>query len=881
MLKEIVLPLAGAIVLFSCGTMKKELKEKKLFQVGDQTLLAKDDSVKKLTNKVRPYREIITDKAIKQKGLFTVYQIEDRYYFEIPDSLLNLDILIVNRVAKAPSEARQDFFAYAGDEIGENVVQFSRGPNNKLFIKRISYRDISRDSSENGMYRSVENSNMQPIIADFGIKAFSPDSAAVIEVTEFIKGDNNDILFFNVGLKKLFSSLIGVYQADKSYIEGIKSFPLNVEIHTVKTFVKDGDSYSTFTYELNSSLVLLPKKQMKPRYDDERVGYFTRGYADFDDPKGIKPTYMITRWRLEPKKEDVKGYIEGKLVEPKNPIIFYIDPATPKKWVPYLIQGVNDWQKAFEKAGFRNAIYALEAPVTDTSWSLDDARHNAIVYKASQIPNAYGPKVSDPRTGEILESHIGWFHNVSKLIHDWYMIQAGAIDPRARKMQFDDSLMGQLIRFVSSHEVGHTLGLMHNFGASSTVSVDSLRNKRWVEENGFCPSIMDYARFNYVAQPEDSISEKGIFPRIGKYDEWAIEFGYRWFPDFPSRFEEKSYFNKWVSDKTGKDKRLWFGSPNSTSDLRCQSEDLGDNAMKASYYGIKNLKIVTSNLIEWTKEPNENYDNLAIMQKEVFAQYNRYILHVVNNIGSWMGNLKTVEQEGDQYEFSSREWQRDAVKFLQEQLFTTPEWTVDKKIFKLVGGNGYFTIIELQQSVLDKLFSINRLGRLLYFENNEPKDAYTVKEFLNDLKSGIWSELKGRKPIDMYRRNLQKAYLAQLFKLQNEIGGTLFQRYTTIWGSSDLLSIIKGQMQELLNEVNRAIPLYKDKMSQLHLIDVKDRLKESLALKVGQSLSVQEANSTFNELEVKDYFESRIDLFPEDKVNNQKKGCWDDNLFKE
>ena len=371
-------------------------------------------------------------------------------------------------------------------------------------------------------------------------------------------------------------------------------------------------------------MVLLPKVPMKPRYFDPRVGYFATGYTDFDaNPQGIEEIRMITRWRLEPKPEDVEKYKRGELVEPQKQIVYYIDPATPRKWVPYLIQGVNDWNVAFEKAGFKNAITAKVAPVNDPTWSLEDASHSAIVYKPSDVANASGPHVHDPRSGEILESHINWYHNVMNLVRDWYFIQTAAVDPEARTLRFPDSLMGQLIRFVSSHEVGHTLGLRHNWGSSSTVPVENLRNKAWVEANGHTPSIMDYARFNYVAQPEDNISEKGLFPRIGDYDKWAIEWGYKWMPDANTPEDEVPILNKMTMEKL-KDKRYWFGTETDQDDPRGQNEDLGDNAMKASAYGIKNLQRILVKLPEWTKEANKDYSSLNEMYQQLVAVWQIY-----------------------------------------------------------------------------------------------------------------------------------------------------------------------------------------------------------------------------------------------------------------
>ena len=407
------------------------------------------------TSGPRPYAEVISSKANTEHGFFKVHKQDDKYYFEIADSLLGRDILAVNRIGKAAAENRVQTQGYAGDQIGENVLRFEKGPNNKIFLRKISFRESASDTSDNGMYRSVINSNLQPIVSAFDIKAIGKDSVTgsrsfVIDVTDFVNGDN-DILFFEGNYKKRLS--LAQQFNDRSYIESIRSFATNIEIRTVKTYNRSGGSSIPMipgpavsgpaTYELNSSMVLLPRHPMKARYFDPRVGYFATGYTDFDaDPHGVKKISMITRWRLEPREEDNAKYLAGELVEPAKQIVFFIDPATPKKWVPYLIQGVNDWNVAFEKAGWKNAIIAREAPATDPKWSIDDARHSAIVYKPSDIPNASGPHVHDPRSGEILETHVNWYHNVMSLLRNWYFVQAAAVDPKARTMKFEAELMG-------------------------------------------------------------------------------------------------------------------------------------------------------------------------------------------------------------------------------------------------------------------------------------------------------------------------------------------------------------------------------------------------------------------------------------------------------
>lgn len=584
--------------------------------------------------------------------------------------------------------------------------------------------------------------------------------------------------------------------------------------------------------------MLLPRKPMQPRYYDERVGFFTRQYVDFEkNPQGVESVRMATRWRLEPKPEDVEKYKRGELVEPQKPIIFYIDPATPKKWLPYLIQGVNDWQAAFEKAGFKNAILAKEAPLNDPEWSLEDARYSAIVYKPSDVPNASGPHEHDPRSGEILESHINWYHNVMLLLRNWYFVQAAPNDERARKMQFDDELMGQLIRFVSSHEVGHTLGLRHNFGSSSTVPVEKLRDKKWVEANGHTPSIMDYARFNYVAQPEDNISDKGLFPRIGDYDKWAIEWGYRWYPEAKSAEDEVAILNKLTIERL-KDQRLWFGRETNPDDPRSQNEDLGDNAVKASTYGIKNLQRIVPNLATWTKEPNENYDNLGKLYNEVVTQFGRYIGHVSKNVGGIMETPKTVEQTGAVYEFVSKEQQKEAMNFLNKQVFTTPVWLLDNTIFANTGETGTAVVDRLQNAALSRLLSAGTVNKLLNAESAIGTKAYTLNDLMTDLRKNIFTEIPVRRPVDIYRRNLQKNLVERLLTIVKppapaaSAGGGITIRFgPSIDRNSDVVSFARGTLKAIQAELKIALPAYTDTATKYHLQDLIDRITDGLTAK--------------------------------------------------
>jgi hypothetical protein len=795
---------------------------------------------------VRPYKEVITDKAITRNGFMKVHKVDDKYFFEIPNDILNRDILVVNRISQTQAGT-----GYGGDQIGQNVIRFDKGPNNKVFLRTISYAVYAKDSTS-PMFSNVANSNVQPISFAFDIRAFGKDSAAtVIEITDFVNGDN-EILYFTNAAKT--QRRLGGLQADKSYTVSVKPYPINIEIKAVKTYGRTpapptgGGGFGggggiqptgNLTVELNSSLVLLPKVPMQARHFDARVGYFPVGYTDFDaNPQGVKDIVIAKRWRLEPKEADIEKYKRGELVEPQKPIIFYIDPGTPKKWVPYLIQGVNDWQVAFEKAGFKNAIFGKEAPTKeqDSTWSLEDARNSAIVYKPSDIANASGPSTADPRSGEIIESHINWYHNVMELLRNWYLIQAAPNDPRARQMEFPDELMGELIRFVSSHEVGHTLGLRHNFGSSSTVPVENLRNKAWVEANGHTPSIMDYARFNYVAQPEDKISTDGIFPRIGDYDKWAIEWGYRRFLDMKTPESEKGHLNKWIMEKL-KNQRLWWGDGESNQDdPRSQTEDLSDNSVKASEYGIKNLKRIVPELMKWTKQENEDFTNLSDIYNQVVGQYNRYMGHVTRNVAGIYKTPRVVEDTEPVYVYAPKAKQSEAVSFLNQQLFTTPSWLISNEIFSRTGANPVSTIGTIQDGTLNRLFGTNTLNKLISAEVAVGNAAYKMTDLFADLKKGIWSELPGRKPIDIYRRNLQKSYVNILNNIINPssasasapAAGGFTITVTSNTDKSDIRSFVRAHLAALRSEIVAAAAGTSDAMSKYHLQDVAKRIEDAL-----------------------------------------------------
>jgi uncharacterized protein DUF4953/uncharacterized protein DUF5117/uncharacterized protein DUF5118 len=801
----------------------------------------------------KPYKEVITEKAITRVGLFTVHKVDEKWYFEIPDSIFGRDILVSTRYTRTSAGGN-----YGGEQVNLQTIQWQKGPSHTVLMRVITIVNVATDSSQ-PIAQAVRNSNLDPIAASFGVAAYgkSADSTSgtvVIDVTDFFKGDNQPVSL-TPGIKRRFN--LAALAADRSFIEFIHTYPINTEIRTTKTFASSpipaapsaggrapqgelpaAEVSGAVTVELNNSFLLLPKEPMRKRLFDPRVGFFASQYTEYnDDEQRVKETEYIHHWRLEPKDEDIEKWKRGELVEPKKQIVYYIDPATPKKWRPYLIAGVNDWQAAFEKAGFKNAIVAKEWPENDRTMSLEDARFSVIRYFASDIENAYGPNVADPRSGEILESHIGWYHNVMKLVHDWYMIQTAAVDPRARKMQFDDALMGDLIRFVSSHEVGHTLGLRHNMGSSSKTPVEKLRDKAWVEANGHTASIMDYARFNYVAQPEDNISPKGLYPRIGAYDKWAIQWGYKGIPDTKDEEQDKKILNKWIIDSLGSNPRLWFGGEGQNFDPRAQTEDLGDNSMKASDYAIKNLKRILPNLPEWCKEEADRYDNLEEMYQQLVIQFGRYMGHVTKNVGGVQETFKSVEQSGDVYEATPKATQKEAVDFLNKQLFATPMWLLPKDILnKFANPGNEDAVMTLQANVLKSLLGASRLFRLSVCTSRYGSSAYGVDDLLTDAKKGVWGELASGAPIDPYRRALQKQYVQALITLikpepPTVLPGNLPRGLQVFSGDirfTDVPSVARAQLVELRGEISGAIARETDKMSKYHLQDVLERIREAL-----------------------------------------------------
>ncbi len=851
------------LMLSSLGTMAQKKKKKSQASVTDTVAVSKltsaDTSAKKTTN---PYNTIVTSSTITKKGLFTIHQTGNKYYFELPDSIMGMDVLATSWLESTPAGSSM----YAGEKIGARAFYFEKGYGNKIYL-RGSINSIAVDTVDM-MFKALTVNGSTSVLMALDIKATSPDHNAIIDVTDLFLKDNM-LVGLGEGKRALNATTLA---PDRTFIKSMRSYPKNVEISTVRTYaamagapaaagpaagtpMEAATEAATVTVSVRNSFVLLPKEPMTQRLLDKRVGYFAGAHWRYgDEQQRVQDDYFIVKYRLEPKDEDIEKYKRGELVEPKKQIVYYTDPATPKAWRKYIIAGINDWNSAFEQAGFKNAIVGKEWPENDTTMNPEDVRYSIVRYFPSTTQNAYGPNIHDPRTGEIIQSYVGWYHNIMQLLHDWYFVQAAAIDSNARKMKFSEELMGELIRFASSHEIGHTLGLRHNMGSSSTTPVENLRNKAWVEAHGHTPSIMDYARFNYVAQPEDNIGYAGIFPRIGAYDKWAIKFGYR-YTGIKDPKEDKKITTKWVYDSLKSNPTLWFGGEGRNNDPRCQTEDVGSNSMEASAYGMKNLKLIMKKLPEWTKEEDNFYENLLQMYRAVFSQYLRYATHVAKNVGGIYETIKTVEQEGNVYAPSPRDRQKQAIAFLHREVFETPYWLIDSAILnKIHSGARPMGVITSQKRILSTVLGEQSMYTLLLCSNRFGSDStYQLSEMLDDVTNGIWKELNTHQAISVYRRDLQKEHVLQLFRVLREaihptkgaagflgalMGMPEIEEMMPVMNRSDVPSLLTAHLKKLQSDITKAIPLTTDKMTRVHLETVKLMIENGLNNKFDKSKTI-------------------------------------------
>ena len=732
------------------------------------------------------FEKIASESNLVSRGMFNVYAQDGKYYFEIPVSLLQRDMLVVNKLQRVPFELN-DAGVNRGTNYETQMIRFEWNKEEKKIRVRQS-RPLPESPENDAITRSVRDNFISPLIADFKLEACNADSTSVIiQINDIYDGSETSInnVFDNINLG---TSAV----KDLSRIMSIKAFPNNiVATSELTTKVREGMSAVNVTVEVSSSLVLLPEKPMMGRLDDPKVGYFTKDLLYFSDSQQkTEEKKYITRWRLEPKPEDREAYLRGELVEPEKPIVFYIENSTPYRWRKYIKQGIEDWQVAFERAGFKNAIIAKELP-DSIATNADDINYSVVTYAASSKANAMGPSILDPRSGEILEADIMWWHNVISMVQEWITVQTGAIDPKARGTKLPDEMMGDAIRFVACHEVGHSLGLRHNMMGSWTFPTDSLRSKSFTDKmNSTASSIMDYARYNYVAQPGDGVT--AVSPHIGPYDIFAIEYGYRWY-GLPTPEAEKDVLYDFLNKHNG---RLYKYSeaqdPRSAVDPRAQNEDLGDDPVRSSELGIANLKRIVPEIIKWTTtgEKGQTYEEASRLYYAVITQWNNYLYHVMANIGGIYIENTTVGDGVKTYTYVEKEKQEASLDFLLNEVLCYPRWLFDTEIsdYTFLLRKNPTGVIEYAPSQILKntqgyifwdLLSNDRLMRMLENELKNGKKAFTVVEMMDKMHNSIFATtIKGGTP-DVMERNLQKGFLDALITAAAESEGVKINKQLT------------------------------------------------------------------------------------------------------
>lgn len=780
---------------------------------------------------IKPFKEIITKDAVSDEGLFNLHKVDKNYFYEIPNVLLEKDMLWVSRISQIPTGLGGGY-VNAGSKTNQQVVHWERFQD-KILLKVKGYRNIA--DSTKAIHNSVLVNNYEPTLYAFDIKALSGDSTGVvIDVTKFFTADIKAISGLSSRLRKQYK--VKSLDKSRSFINSAKSFPKNIEVKQDFTYTASeppsNSAVQSISLQMNQSMILLPEVPMQPRLYDPRVGFFTVSQYDYGSEalKADQKKY-ITRWRLEPK--DPEAYARGELVEPVKPIVYYLDPGTPENLQKYIKQGVEDWQKPFEAAGFKNAIIAKDAPTPeeDPEFSPEDIRYSVIRYVASTTRNAVGPSVADPRSGEIIESDIIWYHNHLRSYRNRYLLETGAANPSARTLNTSEEEIGEMMRMVIAHEVGHALGFPHNMAASYAYDVEKYRDGDFTQKNGIASSLMDYARYNYIAQPGDK--DIRFIRQMGPYDHYATNWGYRVISNANNPEAEKATLNKWILEKAG-DPIYKFGRQSSSFDPQSQTECIGDDPVKASTYGIKNLKYVAKNLPNWTSDQTNNYEDLEELYGELLSTYARYAGHVTTNIGGIHENLKTPAQSGTVYTHVDRAIQQQSMQWIQENVFSTPTWLIDPSILQNIDHAGYFEKLRQRQArILNRLLSFDRMGRLIDAETVNT-NYYSALNMLQDLRKGIWSETTKHTSVDIHRRNLQRTYVDRMAYLMTENARPGFSSpgfegpISFNVNTSDVRALVRGELMQLQKEIQRANRANVNTVTKYHYQDIIARIETIL-----------------------------------------------------
>ena len=772
--------------------------------------------------------EDITEGAESDEGLFMVHHKDGDYLFEIPDSLLGHDMLLISRIAGKMDGLGG--FAPAGAATNRQMVRFEQR-GERILLRKYSGEAVADDTL--AIAASVEANYFAPILASWAIEARGTDStSSVVDVTDFFEGDTPALSGLSPAQRRSYQ--VRRLDADRSFIGSVRSYPLNVNVRHTLTYDAGSpptdERANTVSLEMNQSLVLLPVEPMRPRHADPRVGYFAVNRINYglDEQKAATETF-IRRWRLEP--SDPEAYARGVVVDPVSPITYYVDPATPERYVDAVQRGIENWQPAFETAGFSNAIIALEAPSKeeDPDWDPEDVRYSVARWSASETRNAQGPSTSDPRTGEIIESDIVWYHNHMRSYRNWMMVQTGAANPDARQLPLTDELMEEAMEQVITHEIGHAIGLPHNMVASSSYPVDSLRSQSFASQMGVAPTIMDYARQNYIAQPEDGLRPADFLRRIGVYDHYAVNWGYRVLPDAETPSDEIPTLSRWIVERA--DDRMYKYLPQGglgVTDPRAQTEDMGDDLVRANSYGMANLRRIVPRLVEWTTKPGEDYSDLAEIYGEAVGQWSRYVRHIVTLVGGVHVDLKTADQDGRVFEGLPRAEQKQAMDWLAREAFTAPAWLNEPAILERIGPNGVSiaNVSRLQTSILNQLLTPRRMATLAELEATQPDDAYSLVEFLDDVRSAVWQDLNQVSEIGSYRRALQRAHLERMeYLMTEEPTGNPFQGAAPDVSNSDIRPLVREQLEILREEASQRLSRrIADRVTEAHLRDVTARV---------------------------------------------------------